>query len=208
MLQLEPMPALERRWIHLALRDNPDVATQSIGEEPHRRVVILRRQTSRAEQAATRPPESGRPRDWSHRRGAHQKARHRRRRQGGAVRLPECGPGPSGMHTDSNVPCPTIGHQPIPDLIARIMPRMTSRTDSLRQFVAAPRYPWHRAAFTFALTSGHRAVRRGVRGRLCAHARGRYLPGVEVAGVDVAGLSRAPPPPRSATRCPACRAVS
>ncbi len=45
MLQLEPMPALERRWIHLALRDNAEVATQSIGEEPHRRVVILRRQT-------------------------------------------------------------------------------------------------------------------------------------------------------------------
>jgi spoIIIJ-associated protein len=43
MLQLEPMPALERRWIHLALREDPDVATQSIGEEPHRRVVILRR---------------------------------------------------------------------------------------------------------------------------------------------------------------------
>ncbi|MEP7360139.1 MAG: RNA-binding cell elongation regulator Jag/EloR [Chloroflexota bacterium] len=46
MLQLEPMPALERRWIHLALRDNADVSTQSIGEEPHRRVVILRRQPS------------------------------------------------------------------------------------------------------------------------------------------------------------------
>ncbi|MEO6350378.1 MAG: R3H domain-containing nucleic acid-binding protein, partial [Candidatus Limnocylindrales bacterium] len=46
MLQLEPMPALERRWIHLALREHPDVATQSIGEEPHRRVVLLRRQTS------------------------------------------------------------------------------------------------------------------------------------------------------------------
>ncbi len=45
MLQLEPMPALERRWIHLALRGNPDVATQSIGEEPHRRVVILARQS-------------------------------------------------------------------------------------------------------------------------------------------------------------------
>jgi spoIIIJ-associated protein len=45
MLQLEPMPALERRWIHLALREHADVATQSIGEEPHRRVVILRRQT-------------------------------------------------------------------------------------------------------------------------------------------------------------------
>ncbi len=46
MIQLEPMPALERRWIHLALRNNPDVATQSIGEEPHRRVVVLKRQPS------------------------------------------------------------------------------------------------------------------------------------------------------------------
>jgi spoIIIJ-associated protein len=43
MLQLEPMPALERRWIHLALRDNADVATQSIGEEPNRRVVVVPR---------------------------------------------------------------------------------------------------------------------------------------------------------------------
>jgi spoIIIJ-associated protein len=43
MLQLEPMPALERRWIHLALRGDADVSTQSIGEEPQRRVVILRR---------------------------------------------------------------------------------------------------------------------------------------------------------------------
>jgi spoIIIJ-associated protein len=43
MLQLEPMPALERRWIHLALRDHQAVATQSIGEEPNRRVVVLPR---------------------------------------------------------------------------------------------------------------------------------------------------------------------
>ena len=43
MLQLEPMPALERRWIHLALRDHDAVATQSIGEEPNRRVVVLPR---------------------------------------------------------------------------------------------------------------------------------------------------------------------
>ena len=43
MLQLEPMPALERRWIHLALRDHPNVATQSIGEEPNRRIVVLLR---------------------------------------------------------------------------------------------------------------------------------------------------------------------
>ena len=43
MLQLEPMPALERRWVHLALRDNDNVSTQSIGEEPNRRVVVLPR---------------------------------------------------------------------------------------------------------------------------------------------------------------------
>ncbi len=43
MLQLEPMPALERRWIHIALRDNEGVSTQSIGEEPNRRVVVLPR---------------------------------------------------------------------------------------------------------------------------------------------------------------------
>ena len=43
MLQLEPMPALERRWIHLTLRDDPNVATQSIGEEPNRRVVLVPR---------------------------------------------------------------------------------------------------------------------------------------------------------------------
>jgi len=42
MLQLEPMPPLERRWIHLALREREGVATQSIGEEPNRRVVVLR----------------------------------------------------------------------------------------------------------------------------------------------------------------------
>jgi len=42
MLQLEPMPALERRWVHLALREVSGVATQSIGEEPQRRIVILR----------------------------------------------------------------------------------------------------------------------------------------------------------------------
>ena len=41
MLQLEPMPALERRWIHLALRNHPAVGTQSIGDEPNRRVVVV-----------------------------------------------------------------------------------------------------------------------------------------------------------------------
>lgn len=38
---LEPMPAYERRIIHLALTDHPDVTTQSIGEGDLRKVVIL-----------------------------------------------------------------------------------------------------------------------------------------------------------------------
>ena len=42
MLQLEPMSALERRWIHIALRDVDGVSTQSIGEEPMRRVVVIK----------------------------------------------------------------------------------------------------------------------------------------------------------------------
>ena len=37
---LEPMPASERRLVHLELRNHPDVATQSIGEEPSRKVTI------------------------------------------------------------------------------------------------------------------------------------------------------------------------
>ncbi|MBN1401709.1 MAG: hypothetical protein JXA74_12775, partial [Anaerolineae bacterium] len=38
---LEPMPAYERRIIHLALRDDPDVYTESTGKDEHRKVQIL-----------------------------------------------------------------------------------------------------------------------------------------------------------------------
>ena len=38
---LEPMPAYERRIVHLALADNPDVTTQSVGEGEARKVVIM-----------------------------------------------------------------------------------------------------------------------------------------------------------------------
>ncbi len=37
---LEPMPANERRIIHLELRDHPQVYTESTGEEPYRKVTI------------------------------------------------------------------------------------------------------------------------------------------------------------------------
>ena len=38
---LEPMPASERRIVHLALREYPGVTTESVGEEPRRKVTII-----------------------------------------------------------------------------------------------------------------------------------------------------------------------
>lgn len=43
-IQLEPMPPNERRIVHLALRDEADVSTESSGEGDLRRVVIAPRQ--------------------------------------------------------------------------------------------------------------------------------------------------------------------
>lgn len=39
-VSLEPMSSWERRIVHIALRDDPDVETRSIGEEPTRRVLV------------------------------------------------------------------------------------------------------------------------------------------------------------------------
>ena len=38
---LEPMPANERRVIHIELRNNPEVTTESIGEDPRRKITII-----------------------------------------------------------------------------------------------------------------------------------------------------------------------
>ncbi len=40
-VSLEPMPPHERRIVHLALRDDPDVFTESVGQADRRKVVIL-----------------------------------------------------------------------------------------------------------------------------------------------------------------------
>ncbi len=44
---LEPMPAYERKIIHSRLQNNSKVVTQSIGEEPHRKIVIEPRRKSK-----------------------------------------------------------------------------------------------------------------------------------------------------------------
>jgi spoIIIJ-associated protein len=40
---LEPMPAYERRMVHIALRNHPQVKTQSVGEGERRKVTIIPR---------------------------------------------------------------------------------------------------------------------------------------------------------------------
>ena len=37
---LEPMPAYERKIIHSRLQNNKKVTTESVGEEPHRKIVV------------------------------------------------------------------------------------------------------------------------------------------------------------------------
>ncbi len=42
-VKLEPMPPHERRIIHMALRDHPDVITESVGDRDRRKVTIIPR---------------------------------------------------------------------------------------------------------------------------------------------------------------------
>ena len=37
---LEPMPAYERKIIHSRLQNNKKVTTESVGEEPHRKIIV------------------------------------------------------------------------------------------------------------------------------------------------------------------------
>src|SRR3989338_2560251 len=37
---LRPMSSFERRIVHLLLAEYPDITTESVGDEPHRRVII------------------------------------------------------------------------------------------------------------------------------------------------------------------------
>ncbi len=42
-VSMEPMPPHERRIVHLTLKDNPDVSTESVGEGENRKVTIVPR---------------------------------------------------------------------------------------------------------------------------------------------------------------------
>ena len=44
-ITMEPMSAAERRVVHLALADDPDVTTRSMGDGDDRKVVILLKQS-------------------------------------------------------------------------------------------------------------------------------------------------------------------
>lgn len=57
-VSLEPMSSWERRLIHIALRDNKDVETRSIGEDPLRRVLVC--PVGRGQRDRGRRPQRGR----------------------------------------------------------------------------------------------------------------------------------------------------
>ncbi len=54
-VELEPMPAWERREIHLVLQDHPHVFTRSVGREPNRRVRILPKEPASNAGSGPRP---------------------------------------------------------------------------------------------------------------------------------------------------------
>ena len=56
-VSIEPMNPYERRILHSALQDNPDVTTHSEGEEPNRHVVITVNKPQKAKKPAAAAPE-------------------------------------------------------------------------------------------------------------------------------------------------------
>lgn len=55
-ITLEPMPARERRIVHMTLAEHPDVTTQSVGDGESRKVVIVPRRGGDAGQRVPAPP--------------------------------------------------------------------------------------------------------------------------------------------------------
>ena len=60
-VSLEPMSSWERRIVHLALKDNQEVETKSVGEDPFRKVVVWPKRSPGRQMSSDGRP-SGRPR--------------------------------------------------------------------------------------------------------------------------------------------------
>jgi spoIIIJ-associated protein len=61
-LRLDPMLSWERWVIHTTLKDSPDVETQSVGESPDRKVVVMPKIGAEERQDSGRARYKGRPR--------------------------------------------------------------------------------------------------------------------------------------------------
>jgi spoIIIJ-associated protein len=61
-LRLDPMLSWERWVIHTTLKDNPDVETQSVGESPDRKVVVMPKIGAEERQESRLRNSKGRPR--------------------------------------------------------------------------------------------------------------------------------------------------
>jgi spoIIIJ-associated protein len=61
-LRLDPMLSWERWVIHTTLKDSPDVETQSVGESPDRKVVVMPKIGAEERQASGHARYRGRPR--------------------------------------------------------------------------------------------------------------------------------------------------
>jgi len=60
-ITLEPMPARERRIVHMTLAEHPDVTTQSVGDGEGRKVVIVPRRGGDGGQRVPAPPRARPP---------------------------------------------------------------------------------------------------------------------------------------------------
>ena len=68
-VELDPLPAFERRIVHEYLRDRGDVDTHSEGEEPDRYLIISPRALSRRSVRAAPPPAAARA-SWRRKKSA------------------------------------------------------------------------------------------------------------------------------------------
>ncbi|HHF09047.1 MAG TPA: hypothetical protein ENL28_00355, partial [Candidatus Atribacteria bacterium] len=62
-VKLEPMLNRERRIIHLALKNHPQVTTYSVGQEPERRVVIDLKERSKSKDNRKKPSRRNKKRE-------------------------------------------------------------------------------------------------------------------------------------------------